>query len=125
MPPIANAVSWTTPIAIDPIEWFATMSDLGTAINWLWEKGGEPGLEPIRSILTINPGVPYDTGVWTSVAFKGGSEVGVVAFSWLLERQDGRIFTLSCGVNNREAPVPDTQLALAAAAAFSLLAAVP
>ena len=125
LPPIANAVSWTTPIAVDSIEWFATMSDLGSAINWLWEKGGESGFEPVRSILTINPGVPYDTSVWTSVAFKGGSEVGVVAFSWLLERQDGRIFTLSCGVNNREAPVPDTQLALAAAGAFPLLAAVP
>lgn len=124
LPPLSSAVAWTTPIAIDTVEWFATAPDLGRAISWLWDQGEHPALAPIREILTINPGVPYDDKIWTSVAFKGGSEVGVVAFSWLLVRNDGRRFTFSCGVNNPEQEVPAMQLALAAAGAFGLLAAL-
>ena len=124
LPPISTAVAWTTPIAFDTVEWFATAPDLGRAISWLWNQAEKPALAPVRDILTINPGVPYDDTVWTSVAFKGGSEVGVVAFSWLLERNDGRRFTFSCGVNNPAQEVPVEQLALAAAGAFGLLAAI-
>jgi hypothetical protein len=124
LPALANAIDWTEPIAIDSIEWFATMPDLARAMVWLWGEAEKPGLEPIRSVLTLNPGVPFDDGIWNSVAFKGGSEVGVMALSWLLERKDGRTFTFACAVNNPEAAIPENNIALAAAGAFPLLAAV-
>jgi hypothetical protein len=124
LPALTVAVEWTEPIAIDSIEWFATMPDLARAMAWLWNEGAKPGLEPLRSILTLNPGVPFDDTVWNAVAFKGGSEVGVMALSWLLERIDGRTFTIACAVNNPESAIPENDIALAAAGAFALLAIV-
>ncbi|CAN5568994.1 hypothetical protein BH09CHL1_BH09CHL1_32300 [soil metagenome] len=124
LPALADVVDWTEPIAIDSIEWFATMPDLARAMVWLWGEAEKPGLDSIRSIITLNPGVPFDDSIWNSVAFKGGSEVGVMALSWRLERKDGRTFTFACAVNNPEAAIPENDIALAAAGAFALLADV-
>lgn len=122
LPALAEVMDWTKPIAIDSIEWFATMPDLARAMVWLWGEAEKPGLEPIRDVLTLNPGVPFDDTVWSTVAFKGGSEIGVMALSWLLERKDGRTFTFACTVNNPDAPIPENDVALSAAGAFALLA---
>jgi hypothetical protein len=114
----------TTPVEIEQVEWFATAPDISKALAWLWSKGAEPGLELVREILTINPGVEFDYSAWKSVAFKGGSEVGVLAFGWLLERNDGRTFTLTGGVNNPEKALPEEAIIATASGSFSLLAAV-
>ena len=124
LPSLSAAAAWTTPIDIDTVEWFATAADLGRAIDWLWDMGATCGLEPIRDILTINPGMPYDDKTWNRVAFKGGSEIGVLSLCWLLERNDGRRFLFSCGVNNPDKPISEETVVLAAAGAFPLLAAV-
>ena len=79
---------------------------------------------PVRDILTINPGVPFNTSVWKSVAFKGGSEVGVLAFGWVLERDDGPTFTTTGGVNNPEKALSEEAIIATASSAFSLLAAI-
>ncbi|MCC6704793.1 MAG: serine hydrolase, partial [Thermomicrobiales bacterium] len=113
---------WEKPIAIDTIEWFASMNDLERAHLWMRDAWQRPGLEPLKGVLTANPGVPYDAEIWPLVAFKGGSEPGVMAMAWLLERNDGEVFTFAAAVNDPEAPVDEMGIALAAAGAFALLA---
>jgi hypothetical protein len=125
LPDLTTATIPTTPVEIERVEWFATAPDISTALAWLWAKGLEPGLELVREILTINPGVAFDASVWKSVAFKGGSEPGVLALGWLLERNDGRTFTVTCGVNNPEKALPEEMIIATASSGFSLLAAVP
>lgn len=124
LPPLDAAAKWTKPIAIDTIEWFASMADLGRAMVWLWAESDKPGLSEIKEVLTTNPGVPYDTGVWKTVAFKGGSEIGLISLSWLLERADGRRFLFACAVNNPNQALDEETIAYGAAAAFELLAKV-
>lgn len=125
LPSISAAVAANTPVAIDEVEWFATAPDMSAAIAWLWARSAEPGLEPIAQILTINSGVTYDESIWKQVAFKGGSELGVLALCWLLVRSDGRTFTLTCGVNDPEKALEEEKIVTTVAAAFHLLAETP
>lgn len=71
------------------LEWFGTASDVAAAQAWLHDNGGAE----VRDVLTANPGLDVPEG-WTSVAFKGGSEPGVLAGSWLAEHSDGSTLTI-------------------------------
>lgn len=122
LPPLNEVVAWSDPLEIDTIEWFATMPDVERAQAWLYQAATRPGLEPIESVMTTNPGVPFDPDVWTSVAFKGGSEPGVMSLSWLLQRADGERFTFAVTINDPSAGLEETTIAMAAAGAFGLLA---
>lgn len=122
LPPLAEVVAWEIPLEIDTIEWFATMPDLERAHLWLREARQRPGLEPLDTVMTTNPGVPFDPEVWRSVSFKGGSEPGVMSLSWLLERADGEAFTFAVTINDQSQGLDETAIALAAGGAFSLLA---
>ena len=118
---IANIAQWIAPVEIDSIEYFASPADLCRAMVWLHEAGSTPGLEPARDILSINPGVPLDERVWPFVGFKSGSEKGVLAVSWLLERHDGRLFFLA-GILNDSTGLDRTRAALLMSVGAELLA---
>jgi hypothetical protein len=60
--------------------------------------------------------------VWKSVAFKGGSEPGVLNLTWLLERDDGAFFAVSIGWNDTERPVDLNALLATAGGIVDLLA---
>jgi beta-lactamase class A len=115
----------TEPIAPDTIEWFATPTDLCTTMATLWEMGGRTGLEPIREILTENPGMAADPELWDAIAFKGGSEPGLFAVAWLMERPDGRTFTLTGSVLDTEETIDEFDAAFVFAGARDLLAQDP
>jgi hypothetical protein len=91
---------WNGPTAIEGIEWFASAEDLCRAAKELWAIGGEPGLEPVREILTLNRGGVADTTLWPQAGYKGGYEAGVVNATYVLERHDGRVFFVSVGFNH-------------------------
>ena len=93
-------VVWDSPRFIDRIEWFASPADLGRAMVGLQQLARRLGLAPIRAILSKNPGVQLDTKIWRYAAYKGGSEPGVLCFSWYLERRDGRAFVLAIVLND-------------------------
>ena len=42
----------------------------------------------------MNPGAPLDPAEWTDIRHKGGSEPGVTAFAWWLERNDGERYVV-------------------------------
>lgn len=94
--------NWDGPTAIDGIEWFASAADLCRVTSGLWSMGAQPGLEPLREIMTGNRGGVPDAAAWPRVGYKGGYEAGVVNLTFVLERTDGRIFFVSAGYNHAE-----------------------
>ncbi|MGB5757928.1 MAG: hypothetical protein WBM50_13510 [Acidimicrobiales bacterium] len=85
------------------IEWLASPNDLCRTLVHLDQLASTPGLEPVADILSINPGVELDDTTWTDIRFKGGSEPGVFALAWWLERDDGRQFVVAGVLNNPDA----------------------
>ncbi len=91
---------WNGPTAIEGIEWFASADDLCRATAGLWSIGAQPGLEPVREILTGNRYGITDTETFPRAGYKGGYEAGVVNMTFVLERNDGRVFFVSAGYND-------------------------
>ena len=84
------------PLAVDTVEWFASASDLCRAHLALQAKG-----ETVRGILGDNPRIPLGPDA-AYVAYRGGSEPGVLAGSWYIEHEDGRRFAISLLLRDRE-----------------------
>lgn len=107
---IEHAAGWEKPVAIDGIEWFATGEELCRVWMDLRRAEQAPGMEALSFAVRKNPGLSFDKAVWPRVAFKGGSEVGVLCLSFLLERDDGRWFALAAVWNDPEKPLKDDRL---------------
>ena len=65
-------------------------------MDWFLRKNEEKALE----ILAINSGVPIMKNEFDYIGFKGGSEPGVLNFTWLLRTKKGEHYALSMGWNN-------------------------
>ena len=85
-----------TPIAIKDVEWFASAADLCRAMDWFRRTNDKKALD----ILAINPGVPMMKNEFDYVGYKGGSEPGVLNFTWLLKTKKGENLAFSMGWNN-------------------------
>jgi beta-lactamase class A len=120
-PTIASADSWRAPRSIRRIEWFASPAELTHAITSLVTRAREPALAPLRAILSGNPGIPLDRSRWPYVAFKGGSEPGVLSLTWYLERRDRRAFALSIVLNDDHDEIDAAAATAIAEAAIKLL----
>jgi beta-lactamase class A len=110
-----------SPTAIDQVEWFASASQLSRLMADLVEVGQRPGQNPVERALTRNPGFDWDRTIWPFVAYKGGSEAGVLNLTWMMERQDGRRFVMSLGVNDSQTPVDPDPVIMSVASAGKLL----
>jgi hypothetical protein len=121
-PMLAQAAAWTEPRFIATIEWFASPSDLARAISRLVTESRRPGLSPVRQILAINRGIDLDGATWPYVAFKGGSEPGVISTTWYLQRSDGKAFVLSIILNDPAHDISTLAEVSIAEAAVGLLA---
>ena len=113
--PVLDFVEPTDP---DTLEWFATPVDMCRVLAGLWQRGDGP----VRDILTKNPGVAPPPGIWERVAFKGGSEPGLLAVSWLVEAADGKVYVLTGSILDSGSLIDDTEGALLFAAARDLMA---
>lgn len=122
---LAEAAAWTAPREVSSIEWFASPADLARAMIALQAAAHRPALAPIRQILAKNPGIPFDDKTWPYVAFKGGSEPGVLSFTWLLSRRDGRSFVLSIVLNDASKIIDEASAVNVAEGAVGLLAKAP
>ncbi len=86
------------------IEWFATPRDLANVMQNLSQNAQG------TAILATNPGfAPGSTDGWTYVGFKGGSEPGVLNFTWLLRNDQQEDFILTMSWNNPDAAVDEGQ----------------
>jgi beta-lactamase class A len=98
---MARAPSFTKPVAIDSIEWFASPEDLCKLMINLHEHADRPATAPVGSILSMNPGIGDDKGQYAYVGFKGGSEPGVLNLTYLLRRaRDNKWLFLTVGFND-------------------------
>jgi hypothetical protein len=113
---------WSGPTAIDGVEWFASADDLCRVMVGLWTMGAQPGLAPVRDILAGNRGGIADTATWPRAGVKNGFEAGVVNSTWVLERNDGRVFFVSAGFNHPSAVVDDSVPEAVLAPVFGCLA---
>jgi beta-lactamase class A len=85
------------PVYIDTIEWFASAYDLGRILNSLRQSGSKTALD----ILAINPGVSaVSAEKWSYLGYKGGSEPGVMAMSFLGQTKSGEWKIISGAWNN-------------------------
>lgn len=91
------------PRYIDSLEWFASPNDVAKLMIDLRKRNSPKAM----SVMAINPGVnPGATKDWSSLGYKGGSELGVISMSLLGERKsDGKWFVVTASWNNPDAPV--------------------
>ena len=84
------------PVALE-VEWFFSARQLCALI------------EEVQSLplMSVNPGVA-DPANWQRIAFKGGSEPGVLNFTYWLEGEDGATYCVSATQNNSEALIDET-----------------
>ncbi len=119
------AAGWKSPRQIDKIEWFASAEECCRVMADLARLEQLPGMEPLGHALRINPGLPLQGQGWSKIAFKGGSEPGVMNLTYLLTRADGRLFVASIGWNDTEKPLDEGMLVSLMPRALALLANTP
>lgn len=95
----------TKPLEIDRVEWFATRDDLSHTMAWLLAESQKPGLRPVAEVMTLDTPIPFDGETWPYVGYKGGSELGVLSVTWLLQRADSRYFFYSVGFRDLTAGI--------------------
>lgn len=118
----ADAAGFIEPTLVNEVEWFASAADLCAAMAFLLDQSTQPGLLPIREILTLNPGIPLDRTQWPVIGFKGGSEPGVLSLTWILQKPDGRWFVVSLGANDPDTEIDQDAFLHAGALATTVLA---
>jgi hypothetical protein len=78
------------------LDWFTSADDLVAAHVALQQRAATDAGAPVGEILSANPGLGTIGDEWSTLAFKGGSSIGVLAGSWYLEREsDGKAFVIS------------------------------
>lgn len=92
------------------VEWFFTPGELCELI------AGVQDLE----LMTVSPGVA-NPAEWARVAFKGGSETGVLNLTHWLETEDGTAYCVVVTQNRADAAVDETLLANLTRATIGLL----
>jgi hypothetical protein len=97
----ASPLAVRAPRFIDTIEWFASPADMVRVMGWLRRHTERGPAADARTILAKNPGVgPAAAGGWSYVGFKGGSEPGVIALTFLLQAKDGSWWAASGSWND-------------------------
>lgn len=85
-----------TPFLVDSVEWFYTTRELAALLFELQD----------HEALGINPGL-VDSRRWHKVAYKGGSEPGVLNYTILLQKNPGSAtYCLSASINDPAREVP-------------------
>jgi hypothetical protein len=114
--------AWEKPVEIERVEWFASASECCRVMMDLHRVEALAGMEPLKEALRQKRGIKLDPGVWPEVVYKGGSEPGVLNMTWLLKREDGKVFLMSVGWNNAETTLQEARAVDLAAAGARLLA---
>lgn len=70
----------------------------------------------------MNPGLAWRSDQWSYIGYKGGSEPGVLAMAFLMQRKDGQWFVLTAAWNNPAADVDEAAFAALMQRAGELLA---
>ncbi|MEW6713366.1 MAG: serine hydrolase, partial [Candidatus Riflebacteria bacterium] len=109
----AQIYDWKSPIMIDKLEWFISTRELCSQIFQLKHL----------KILGINPATGLvDPKEWAKVGFKGGSEPGVLNYTWILQpKDDENVYCLSCTANDTVDPINDADFNIAVTRLLKLI----
>lgn len=99
------------PVALD-VEWFFTASELCGLMEQIADL----------PLMNINPGVA-NPSYWQKVAFKGGSEPGVLNLTTWLQAKNGKNYCVVATWNNNNAPVEESRFRALYSSAVAQLAA--
>lgn len=105
------------PFLINEMEWFITTTDLCKVIHSLRDN----------HLCRINPA----TGLvqkkdWHLIGFKGGSEPGVLNYTWILQKAAGSSFyAFSCTINNPEKLIDDSKFNMVASRLLEHIKSLP
>jgi hypothetical protein len=113
---------WPGPAESDRIEWFACVNDLAQVMARLQTYATATPTAVIGNALSFSPGMLFDPEDWSYVGFKEGYETGLKAMNWLLQRRDGRWFTLIGLIHDLKQEINGPKLHTLMAAAAGLLA---
>lgn len=120
--PLPDVVAFTAdPIRPEVLEWFASPQDVCRVLARLHERATAPGGEPVLAALSTNPGVPDEDGRWDLILFKGGSEPGLLAASWLVDTDSGEPQVVAGSVIDPDQPIDEVEAVLLLAAVRDLL----
>jgi beta-lactamase class A len=119
LPAVAAAGDWVTPRDIDSVEYFASPSDICRAYASLAGLARQPGLSPLGQVLTLSDdGLALDPAQWQTTWFKGGSEPGVMALSYLATTRTGHSYVVTALAEDTSQPIDE------AAATPTMLSAI-
>ena len=97
--------------------------DMIRVMDWLRRNTESGPAAEARAILSKSPGLPLSVSEkWNFVGFKGGSEAGVIATTYLLQDKAGRWYAVSASWNNKEAAVENERFAGLIARAVDFIA---
>lgn len=106
------------PLDVETVEWFASPLDLAKALDWLRRK--DDGF--LLPLMGVNRGLDVPRDAFPVAGYKGGSEPGVVAVSWVLRRQDDTWWALTAAWNDPTAALEEERFFSLVQAAIRLLA---
>lgn len=87
MPLTTTGADVNVPVWQDGVDWFFSAADLARAFVALQDASDTEAGAPLAAILSANPGLDSTEG-WDFAAFKGGSSIGVMGGTWLLDAGD-------------------------------------
>ncbi|GMN13528.1 serine hydrolase [Altererythrobacter sp. MTPC7] len=98
---------FSSPTAIDTIEWFASGRDIASILGRITQLR-----DPVaRNILAVYPAMPVSlTEEWNYTGYKGGSEPGVLNLTWLLRDSRSEWHVLTMSWNNPDAALEHSRL---------------
>ncbi len=106
------------PRFIDTAEWFATPNDMARMLDWLRLNGGKDALD----IMSVNRPLPAeDLNRFRYVGYKGGSEAGVIAMTFLIQNKAGDWYSVSAAWNNPAASIDEKRFAALVTRAVALV----
>lgn len=89
--PLSQVTLWPEPRALDTLEWFASPTEICRAYAGLVQLDDER----VHEVMSINDaGLGLDRTAWPRVWFKGGSEPGLAALSFLARNASGKSYVV-------------------------------
>jgi beta-lactamase class A len=105
LPAATAPAAWRTPRDINSIEWFASANDICHVYASLAALARRPGLSPVADVLEIFEGsLGLDPAQWQATWFKGGSEPGVLTYTYMATTRTGHSYVVAVLAENPSAP---------------------
>lgn len=112
---------WEAPRELERIGWFASVQDQCRVLADLRRLEQVTGCEAMAAFTKADSPVPLDGDRWTEVRHIAGAEPGVLAYAWLLRREDEKWFAVAMTWNEPKQGVDEGRFLDLARAGLEIL----